>query len=309
MSHCQSTSPPTQRLIDRDRNGRSSGISHPSSAEQEAVIRKAYAKAGIGFKRTGYFECHGTGTPVGDPLEVAAIGKIFSNERTAEQPLLMGSVKTNLGHSEAASAMASIIKVVLALENGRIPATIGIKKFNPNIDFKAGRLKVVEAMTAWPAEFDYRRASVNSFGYGGANAHAVIDATESYLGARHGNYTSLLLSNSGLVHRRLFNDRDPKASLSSPARPPITSLLVFSAHDEATLRRNTKAISQVADKYRMADLAYTLGVRRSRLSCRAFAVASEGSVSAQLVEENIKYGVLKSPRPNLAFAFTGKRCT
>ena len=213
----------------------------------------------------------------------------------------MGSVKTNLGHSEAASALASLIKVVLALENGRIPATIGIKKLNPNIDFKAGRLKVVQEMTDWPAELDYRRASVNSFGYGGANAHAIIDATISYLGKHHGNFTTLLLSNADLV-------RDPKASSGSASHPPRTSLLVFSAHDEPTLQRNIKAISLVADKYRIVDLAYTLGLRRSNLYCRAFAVASEGSVSAQLLEDNVKYGVLKSPRPTMAFVFTGKYC-
>ena len=142
------------------RNGRSPGISHPSAADQELVIRQAYSTAQLGFERTGYFECHGTGTPVGDPLEISAIGNVFSDTRTPESPLLIGSVKTNLGHGEAASAISSLIKVVLCLENGQIPATIGIKRLNPALNLRDGRLKVVQTFSSWPAEQSYLRASV-----------------------------------------------------------------------------------------------------------------------------------------------------
>jgi acyl transferase domain-containing protein len=114
------------------RNGKGPGINHPGLEAQEAVIRKAYAKAGLGFSRTGYFECHGTGTAVGDPIECAAIGNVFAEGRTPEDPLLIGSIKTNLGHCEGASGLAAIIKAVHCLEKACIPATIGIKKLNPN---------------------------------------------------------------------------------------------------------------------------------------------------------------------------------
>jgi len=105
------------------RNGKGPGINHPGREAQEAVIRKAYAKAGLGFSQTGYFECHGTGTAVGDPIECAAIGNVFAEGRTSEDPLLIGSIKTNLGHCEGA---------VHCLEKACIPATIGVKKLNPN---------------------------------------------------------------------------------------------------------------------------------------------------------------------------------
>lgn len=114
------------------RNGRTAGISHPSADGQEALIRKAYQHARLSTRDTTYFECHGTGTPVGDPLEVAALSNVFGPERVGKPPLLIGSVKTNLGHSEAASGIVGIMKTVLALEHGMIPATIGVRNLNPN---------------------------------------------------------------------------------------------------------------------------------------------------------------------------------
>ena len=116
----------------RRRNGKGPGINHPGPEAQEAVIRKAYAKAGLDFSETGYFECHGTGTAVGDPVECVAVGNVFADGRTPDNPLLIGSVKTNLGHCEGASGLAAVIKAVLCLENACIPATIGVKRLNPN---------------------------------------------------------------------------------------------------------------------------------------------------------------------------------
>ncbi|EED13647.1 polyketide synthase, putative [Talaromyces stipitatus ATCC 10500] len=155
-------------------NGKTGGISHPSAEGQEAVIRQAYkAAGGLHPDLTGYAECHGTGTPVGDPIEVSAIGRVFSPGRK-DNPLLIGSIKPNLGHSEAASAMSQIMKAVLAMEHGEIPPTIHIKNFNPAIDFETARAKVVTEMTPWPTN-RLRRVSINSFGYGGANAHCILD--------------------------------------------------------------------------------------------------------------------------------------
>ncbi|KAF3923309.1 hypothetical protein ABW21_db0202776 [Orbilia brochopaga] len=105
-------------------NGRTQGITLPDAKQQANVIRKAYTKAGLNFDRTTYVECHGTGTAVGDPIEVDAISSIFGQN---PQPVRIGGVKSNLGHSEASSAISSLIKVALALENNFIPATIGIR--------------------------------------------------------------------------------------------------------------------------------------------------------------------------------------
>ncbi|KAL9027875.1 MAG: hypothetical protein Q9196_003666 [Gyalolechia fulgens] len=162
-------------------NGRTGGISHPSPEGQEAVMRRAYeAAGGLDPNLTGYFECHGTGTAVGDPLEVSAVGKLFSPGRQAE-PLLIGSIKPSLGHSESSSGLAGVMKAVLAIEHGFIPPTIGLVNPNPNIDFDGAKVKVVTEMTPWPSSQPIRRASINSFGYGGANAHAIVESIESFV--------------------------------------------------------------------------------------------------------------------------------
>ncbi|KAF2853353.1 hypothetical protein T440DRAFT_505702 [Plenodomus tracheiphilus IPT5] len=156
-------------------NGRTGGITRPSPAGQEAVIREAYRNAGsLPLADTSYFECHGTGTYVGDPLEVAAVGSVFAGVRAAGDALLVGSTKTNVGHGEGASALASIMKVVLSLEHEAIPPIFDLQTLNPNIDFAGAAVKVVTELTPWPAD-QVRRASINSFGYGGANAHCIID--------------------------------------------------------------------------------------------------------------------------------------
>jgi len=110
-------------------SGRTPGISLPSGEQQEVVIRKAYANAELEFAGTDYVECHGTGTPVGDPIEVNAVGSCFAPREGA--PLLIGSVKTNVGHSEGASGLTSILKVVTAFEKGKIPPSHGVVNINP----------------------------------------------------------------------------------------------------------------------------------------------------------------------------------
>ncbi|KAL8704809.1 MAG: hypothetical protein Q9201_002041 [Fulgogasparrea decipioides] len=162
-------------------NGRTGGISHPSPEGQEAVMRRAYeAAGGLDPDLTGYFECHGTGTAVGDPLEVSAVGKLFASGRQ-EEPLLIGSIKPSLGHSESSSGLAGVMKAVLAIEHGQIPATIGLVNPNPNIDFDGAKVKVVTETTPWPASKPIKRASINSFGYGGANAHCIVESVESFV--------------------------------------------------------------------------------------------------------------------------------
>ena len=151
-------------------NGKTMGISLPSSEGQEAVMRKAYAKAGLSnFNETDYIECHGTGTPVGDPIEVEGVSRVFKRTNPGQGPVLIGSVKTNLGHSEATSGLTSIIKATLSLEKARIPATIGVKNINPKIKVDEWGVKIVTKAVDWPNS-GTRRIGVNSFGYGGANS-------------------------------------------------------------------------------------------------------------------------------------------
>ncbi|KAI1356404.1 hypothetical protein F5Y01DRAFT_309815 [Xylaria sp. FL0043] len=177
-------------------NGRTGGITHPSPEGQEACIRRAYERAGgLDMSLTGYFECHGTGTPVGDPIEVSAIGKVFADTRSSSNPLLIGSIKSNMGHSEPSSGIAGVMKAVLAIERGMIPPTIGIETLNPNVDLKDGRLKIVTQTIPWP-NLPIRRASINSFGYGGSNAHAIVESVEALLPGYRSRHQASIQSSS-----------------------------------------------------------------------------------------------------------------
>jgi acyl transferase domain-containing protein len=125
-----------------NQDGKTETVTTPSQEAQEQLIRSCYEKAGIDPVHTAYFEAHGTGTPTGDPIEARAIASIFGSKRTPSQPLRLGSVKTNIGHTETVSGIASVIKVALALEKSQIPPSANFEKPNPKIDLDGWRLKV-----------------------------------------------------------------------------------------------------------------------------------------------------------------------
>ena len=130
------------RGVGSNQDGKTAGISQPNSEAQESLIRSTYRKAGLDWAQTKLFEAHGTGTQVGDSLEARAIANVFREWNTEASPLYVGAVKTNVGHLEGGSGMASIIKTVLALENGIIPPNAGLRHANPNIPFREWNLKV-----------------------------------------------------------------------------------------------------------------------------------------------------------------------
>ena len=157
-----------------NQDGRTPGLTVPSGAAQEALVREACRRAGVDPASIQYVEAHGTGTPVGDPIEANALGAVLSAGRPADRPCWIGSVKTNIGHLEAAAGIASLIKVSLALHHRRIPAHLHLREPNPAIDFAALRLRVPTVTIDWPGDGP-RLAGINGFGYGGANAHVVLE--------------------------------------------------------------------------------------------------------------------------------------
>lgn len=315
-------------------NGRTGGITHPGKAGQEAVIRMAYQNAGdLPLSDTSYFECHGTGTPVGDPIEISVIGNVFSPVKSLEKPLLVGSVKTNLGHSEAASAVAGIMKVVLALEAGVIPPSIGINNINSAIDFEKAKVHVVTQITPWPVD-QLRRASINSFGFGGANGHCIIDHVSNLLPGyvKPGIYTQsepcLATSNGNttLEGSAVSNGEDTTRDhvsfkrLSSSHMPIVQKLRVikranadardlvllpFSAHNEASLKLNIAALTNVFDQFLLADVAYTLGAKRTRFSQRTFRIVNKHYALQGSEHHQEVYSSPTEPA-RLGFIFTGQ---
>ena len=158
-----------------NQDGRSNGLMAPNPAAQMAVLRAAYSSAGIAPHEVDYVETHGTGTLLGDPIEARALGTVLGRGRTTDSPLLIGAIKSNLGHLEAAAGIAGFIKAVLAVQRGSIPPNRGFETPNPHIQFDDMRLKVVAKEQDWPKSQHPRRAGVSAFGFGGANAHVVLE--------------------------------------------------------------------------------------------------------------------------------------
>lgn len=158
-----------------NQDGRSNGLMAPNPAAQMAVLRSAYAYAGVPPNTVDYVETHGTGTLLGDPIEARALGTVLGRGRAEQAPLRIGSVKSNLGHLEAAAGVAGLLKAVLALQRGAIPGNLHFRNPNPHIPFEQLRLQVVDRNTDWPSTDRPRRAGVSSFGFGGTNAHLVLE--------------------------------------------------------------------------------------------------------------------------------------
>ncbi|KAJ5429590.1 hypothetical protein N7491_006606 [Penicillium cf. griseofulvum] len=161
-----------------NQDGRTPGITLPSPTSQANLIRSVYERHGVSMRDTSYFEAHGTGTPAGDPLELSAVGMTLGEARTpTDEPLYIGSVKTNLGHTEGAAGVASLIKVILCLEKGMLVSNAGFKNINPKIRLDDWRLRLSDKTMPWPDHLP-QRASINSFGFGGSNAHLIIESTK-----------------------------------------------------------------------------------------------------------------------------------
>jgi acyl transferase domain-containing protein len=178
--------PLSRALLDRDRihavlcatainqDGHTSTITVPSRDAQVAMLRDACGVANVDPLEVGYVEAHGTGTPIGDPIEAHAIGSVFGESRPAERPCLIGSIKTNIGHLEPAAGVVGLIKAALCVREGEIPPSLNYKNPNPHIDFRKLGIKVQSELTPWPDMPGSRIAAVNSFGFGGTNACAIV---------------------------------------------------------------------------------------------------------------------------------------
>jgi hybrid polyketide synthase/nonribosomal peptide synthetase ACE1 len=247
-----------------NQDGKTKGITMPSPISQMELIRSTYERAGLNpFKdRPQYFEAHGTGTPAGDPVEAEAIHRSFfdsdSNSGTrAEIPLYVGSVKTVIGHTEGTAGLAGIIKASLALKHGTIPPNMLLRTLSPAVEPFYGSLKIVSKSTAWPPITigQSRRASVNSFGFGGTNAHAILESYQDSIAGPH------------------------------PQQLQLPIPFVFSAASEKALSAmlvNHADYLKTKPDVDLHDLAYTLRERRSTLPVRA---AISASTTTELVEK------------------------
>lgn len=172
------------RATGANQDGATNGISFPNPKAQESLIREVYAQAGVKGHQISYVEAHGTGTQAGDPIEVTALNAVLSEGRKADSKVVVGSVKTNIGHTEAAAGVAGLIKTALTLKNEKIVPHLHFKKANPKINFDELCLRIPTEIEDFKTNGKPRMASVNSFGYGGTNGHALLEeapATEEIL--------------------------------------------------------------------------------------------------------------------------------
>ncbi|KAI1504774.1 hypothetical protein F5X99DRAFT_405775 [Biscogniauxia marginata] len=273
-------------------NGRTAGIASPSAESQALAIQAAYSNAGItDLNQTTYLECHGTGTQAGDPTEVRGVGSVFAATRPPDKPLLIGSVKSNIGHSEPAAGNSGLLKTILSMENRFIPGTPTFINPSPKINFVGNKVKAFRTGIPWP-EDSPRRASINSFGYGGSNAHVIIEHPDT--AARVNHVSSYISADDGFA---IAADDAPRPSV-----------LVLSANDAGSLRAGINSLSDHLISPRvqvsLSDLAYTLSERRTKLWHRAF-ITTRNTELGERAEEWV-VSKKSSQTPTIGFVFTGQ---
>ena len=291
------------RATGTNHDGTKSAVGLPSAESQERLLRATYRKARLNPDDTQFFEAHGTGTKAGDPREARAIGSVFATPSRTE-PLLLGSVKTNIGHLEGAAGLIGVIKAVLALERQIIPPNMLFEDPNPEILFKDWKIDVPTTEKPWTVkDGNPRRASVNSFGYGGANAHVIL---EEHPGKQA---DSLELIQPPAVTSD--SQSDDLVVLDHQQRP---YLLPLDTHSEPA---GAKAANLLGDWLQnrthtsLADLAYTLTTRRTPHELRSYIVGASLHQAAHQLSDSEKPLPWTSAgqagaSPRIAFIFTGQ---
>lgn len=277
-----------------NQDGRSEGLTVPDLEAQKALIREALDHAGMTPGEIDYMEAHGTGTPVGDPIEAQAIGEVLGKGRSADAPCIMGSIKSNIGHTESAAGVAGVIKAALAIRHGLIPGNLHFESPNPQIPFDELRLRVPTTLEEWPVRGSkLRAAAVNSFGFGGTNAHAILQEF------------------------RCMNPENPPHHLNSAEA--ILRPVPLSAHSPEALSAKARDLSECLndasnEHLNLADIGHTLSLRSGHHPQRVcFATRSTADLrdllEAYLAEERrpaIVQGVVgQKPPGKVAWVFSG----
>ena len=262
-----------------NQDGQSGGLTVPNGPAQEAVIQRALASGNVAPSDVGYIEAHGTGTSLGDPIEAHALAGVFGEGRASDNPLIIGSLKTNLGHLEAAAGVAGLIKAVLALQHETIPPHLHFRQMNPHIDWGKLPVEVPVQARPWPKGAKRRIAGVSSFGFSGTNAHviveeapAVVDIPETHTGERR-------------LHLLTLSARTPAAL-------------------DHQIEHYREWLGETEDD--LADVCFTANVGRVHFSERAvFLGSTREAMRDALTRTPIARGTSES-QPDVVFLFAGQ---
>ena len=271
-----------------NQDGASGGLTVPNGPAQQNVIRKALRNAGLEAEDVDYIEAHGTGTPLGDPIEMNALGEVFKKSHTASRPLWVGAAKTNLGHMESAAGIGGLIKAILQLQKGMIAPHLNFEQPSSRIAWEQLPIRVPTALVPWPSQDRKTRvAGVSSFGFSGTNAHLLLEAA-------------------------------PKTESCPRPRQRSRHLLTISAKTESALKQLALSYSSVLERqpeWSVADICHTASAGRTHFSHRAAIVAASAPElmeklrllhSGEPAESVFCSSVLDDEPAKVAFLFTGQ---
>ncbi len=280
-------------------------FSAPSTRGQAAAVRMAIEQAKVDPKSIGYVETHGTGTPVGDPIEIAALRQVFAPEGTDRPWCAIGSVKSNVGHTVAAAGVVGLIKTALALHHEQIPPSLHFQESNPALELHRSPFLVCDQLKAWPRSNAPRRAGVSSFGVGGTNAHVLLE--EAPLPG-----TARWVAGASRGDQRFPTQTIPNQSISAEQRLE-NHLLPVSAKTAVALQASLQRLAdhlQQHPEVSLGDVAYTLQHGRADLPYRAWVLASDhASAIEQLRTQSSASNAQPAPGyngPPIAFQFPGQ---
>ena len=305
-----------------NQNGASAGLTVPNGPAQERVMAEALVQAGASPSEVDYLEAHATGSQLGDPIELNAAASVYGKGRDEEHPLLVGSVKSNIGHIESAAGIAAFIKTVLSMNQGVIPESLHLETPNPNFEWDRKPVRITSDKTAWPTNsVRPPLAGVNAFGLSGTNAHVLV---EGYVPSADGAETGGTGSPTGAPQPIRVSPPEQADDVSTSDEAPTertVRLLPLSGKSEGALRESAKRYLSWLDGEEgpasdatLSDMAWTAGVGRSHFPHRAGLVFSDAEqLRRQLraLASTDESGNEELPREatKVAFAYTGSECT
>ncbi|MCX2928590.1 type I polyketide synthase, partial [Streptomyces sp. NEAU-W12] len=258
-----------------NQDGASNGLTAPNGPSQQRVIRQALAGAGLSPADVDAVEAHGTGTPLGDPIEAQALLATYGQDRPEDRPLLLGSVKSNIGHSQAAAGVAGVIKTVLAIRHGVLPRTLHVDAPSTHVDWTAGNVRLLTERTPWPETGRPRRAAVSSFGISGTNAHLVVEQAPE--------------------------PEEPEQSAPPTAHPTVVPWPVAGKTKDA-LEAQLAGVSALTDATAL-DVGFSLASGRSLFEHRAVLLAGAAGAAG---ERPVEVARGRAAERSLAVLFSGQ---